>query len=73
MVRLRRRNSARRSSGSSHEFLRKLIHMPMGRSGTIEELAATVAFSASDNSGFITAATIPINANIPDAPTIPAG
>jgi NAD(P)-dependent dehydrogenase (short-subunit alcohol dehydrogenase family) len=46
--------------------------MPMGRFGTVEELAATVAYLASDDSGFVTAATIPINGGIPNAFTVPA-
>jgi len=44
----------------------------MGRFGTVEELAATVTFLASDDAGFVTAATIPINGGIPRAFTVPA-
>lgn len=54
------------------EVARRFVHMPMGRFGTVEELAATVAYLASDDSGFVTAATIPINGGIPNAFTVPA-
>lgn len=54
------------------EVARRFIHMPMGRFGTVEELAATVAFLASDDAGFVTAATIPINGGIPSAFTVPS-
>ena len=37
----------------------RLVHWPMGRFGTLEEAAATIAFLASDDAGFITAAAIP--------------
>ena len=59
------------NQAGSHELARRLVHMPMGRFGTIEELAATVAFLASDDAGFVTAAAIPTNGGIPSAFTIP--
>jgi NAD(P)-dependent dehydrogenase (short-subunit alcohol dehydrogenase family) len=54
------------------EVARRFVHMPMGRFGTVEELAATVAYLASDDAGFVTAAAIPINGGIPGAFTVPA-
>ena len=50
---------------------RRFAHMPMGRLGTIEELAATAVYLASDDAGFITAAVFPINGGIPSAYTVP--
>jgi NAD(P)-dependent dehydrogenase (short-subunit alcohol dehydrogenase family) len=37
----------------------RLVHWPDGRFGTLEEAPATIAFLASDDAGFITAAAIP--------------
>jgi len=50
---------------------RRFTHMPMGRLGTIEELAATAVYLASDDAGFVTAAVFPINGGIPSAYTVP--
>lgn len=49
---------------------RRFTHMPMGRFGTLEELAATVAYLASDDAGFVTASIFPINGGIPEAFTV---
>ena len=49
---------------------RRFTHMPMGRFGTLEELAATVAYLASDDSGFVTASVFPLNGGIPGAFTV---
>ena len=49
---------------------RRFTHMPLGRFGTIEELAGTVAYLASDDAGFVTASTFPINGGIPGAFTV---
>jgi len=49
---------------------RRFTHMPMGRFGTLDELAATVAYLASDDSGFVTASIFPINGGIPGAFTV---
>ena len=43
---------------------RRLVHVPMGRFGTAEEMAAAVAFLASDDSSFITGAAIPVDGGI---------
>jgi NAD(P)-dependent dehydrogenase (short-subunit alcohol dehydrogenase family) len=50
---------------------RRFAHMPMGRLGTLDELAATVAYLASDDAGFVTASVFPINGGIPAAFTVP--
>lgn len=50
---------------------RRFTHMPFGRFGTLEELAGTVAFLASADSGFITASLFPINGGIQQAFTVP--
>jgi len=50
---------------------KRLIHMPMGRFGTKEEAAGTAAFLACSDSGFITAAAIPLDGGITHAYTIP--
>jgi NAD(P)-dependent dehydrogenase (short-subunit alcohol dehydrogenase family) len=50
---------------------KRLVHWPMGRFGTLDEAAATIAFLASDDSGFITAAAIPLDGGITQAFTVP--
>jgi NAD(P)-dependent dehydrogenase (short-subunit alcohol dehydrogenase family) len=50
---------------------RRFGHMPMGRFGTLDELAGTVAYLASDDAGFVTASVFPINAGVPNAFTVP--
>jgi NAD(P)-dependent dehydrogenase (short-subunit alcohol dehydrogenase family) len=50
---------------------KRLVHWPMGRFGTLEEAAATIAFLASDDSGFITAAALPLDGGITKAFTVP--
>jgi NAD(P)-dependent dehydrogenase (short-subunit alcohol dehydrogenase family) len=59
--------------GSADEtWPKRLIHYPMGRFGTLEELAGTVAYLASDDSGFVTGASVPINGGITTAFTVPS-
>ncbi len=41
------------------EIERRFVHMPMGRFGTVEELAATATYLASDDAGFVTASSFP--------------
>jgi len=53
------------------ERKRRFSHMPLGRFGTLEELAGTVAFLASEDSGFITASVFPLDGGIQHAFTIP--
>jgi NAD(P)-dependent dehydrogenase (short-subunit alcohol dehydrogenase family) len=53
------------------ELPKRLIHYPMGRFGTLDELAATVAYLASDDSGFVTASAFPLNGGITTAFTVP--
>lgn len=52
------------------ETARRFTHMPMGRFGTIEQFTATAAYLASDDSGFVTAASFPMNGGIPNAFTV---
>jgi NAD(P)-dependent dehydrogenase (short-subunit alcohol dehydrogenase family) len=53
------------------EVRRRFSHMPMGRFGTLEELAGTIAYLASDDAGFVTASVFPVNGGIPNAFTVP--
>ena len=53
------------------ERQRRFQHMPLGRFGTLEELAGTVAFLASRDSGFITASVFPLDGGIQSAFTVP--
>lgn len=55
------------------ETERRFTHMPMGRFGTLDELAATAAYLASDDSGFVTASAFPITGGIPGAFTVASG
>lgn len=50
---------------------KRLVHWPMGRFGSLEEATGTIAFLASDESGFITAAAIPLDGGISGAFTVP--
>jgi NAD(P)-dependent dehydrogenase (short-subunit alcohol dehydrogenase family) len=50
---------------------KRLVHWPMGRFGTLEEAAGTIAFLADDDSGFITGAAIPLDGGITEAFTVP--
>ena len=52
---------------------RPFSRMPLGRLGTIEELAGTVAYLASDDSGFVTASSFPLDGGIQRAFTVPQG
>ncbi|MFZ0324179.1 MAG: 3-oxoacyl-ACP reductase [Actinomycetes bacterium] len=50
---------------------RRLVHVPMGRFGEPDELAAAVAFLASDDSSFITAANFLVDGGISGAYVTP--
>ncbi|MBL3689777.1 3-oxoacyl-ACP reductase [Leucobacter chromiireducens subsp. chromiireducens] len=50
---------------------RRLVHVPLGRFARPEELAASVAFLASDDSSFITASTFLVDGGISSAYTTP--
>ena len=50
---------------------KRLVHWPMGRFGSLDEAASTIAFLASDEAGFITAAAIPLDGGITAAFTVP--
>jgi NAD(P)-dependent dehydrogenase (short-subunit alcohol dehydrogenase family) len=54
------------------ELPKRLVHYPMGRFGTLEEYAGTVAYLASDDSGFVTGSSFPVNGGITTAFTVPA-
>jgi len=54
------------------ELPKRLIHYPMGRFGTLDEFAGTVAYLASDDSGFVTGSSFPINGGITTAFTVPS-
>jgi NAD(P)-dependent dehydrogenase (short-subunit alcohol dehydrogenase family) len=50
---------------------RRLVHIPMGRFGEADELAAAVAFLASDDSSFITASNFLVDGGISGAYVTP--
>lgn len=50
---------------------KRLVHWPTGRYGTLDEAAGTIAFLASDDSGFITGAAIPLDGGVTGAFTVP--
>jgi NAD(P)-dependent dehydrogenase (short-subunit alcohol dehydrogenase family) len=50
---------------------RRLVHIPMGRFAEAEEIAAAVAFLASDDSSFITASTFLVDGGIAGAYVTP--
>jgi NAD(P)-dependent dehydrogenase (short-subunit alcohol dehydrogenase family) len=50
---------------------RRLVHVPMGRFGEPEEMAAAVAFLASDDASFMTAATFLVDGGISGAYVTP--
>jgi NAD(P)-dependent dehydrogenase (short-subunit alcohol dehydrogenase family) len=50
---------------------RRLVHVPIGRFAEAEELAAAVAFLASDDSSFITASTFMVDGGISSAYVTP--
>ncbi|MET0740130.1 MAG: 3-oxoacyl-ACP reductase [Candidatus Nanopelagicales bacterium] len=50
---------------------RRLVHIPMGRFGTADEVAAAVAFLASDDASFITASTFLVDGGISAAYVTP--
>jgi NAD(P)-dependent dehydrogenase (short-subunit alcohol dehydrogenase family) len=54
------------------ERARRFIHYPMGRFGTLDELAGTVAYLASEDAGFITGAAFPLDGGITSAFTVPS-
>jgi NAD(P)-dependent dehydrogenase (short-subunit alcohol dehydrogenase family) len=50
---------------------RRLVHIPMGRFAEADEIAAAVAFLASDDSSFITASTFLVDGGISGAYVTP--
>jgi NAD(P)-dependent dehydrogenase (short-subunit alcohol dehydrogenase family) len=51
---------------------RRLVHIPMGRFAEADEIAAAVAFLASDDSSFITASTFLVDGGISAAYVTPS-
>ena len=51
----------------NHDINARTQHVPMGRLGTVEELAGTVAFLASQQAGFITGASIQVDGGMTGA------
>jgi len=50
---------------------RRLVHIPMGRFGEANEIAAAAAFLASDDSSFVTASTFLVDGGISGAYVTP--
>ena len=50
-----------------------MVRYPLGRLTALEELAASAAYLASDDSGYVTASVLPVHGAIPAAFTIPGG
>lgn len=59
------------AGAGEEEIARRFTHYPMGRFGTPEELAGTVAYLASDDAGFVTGAAFPLDGGITAAFTVP--
>jgi NAD(P)-dependent dehydrogenase (short-subunit alcohol dehydrogenase family) len=52
---------------------RRFVHYPMGRFARVDELAGTVAYLASDDSGYVTGAAFPMEGGMTTAFTVPVG
>ena len=58
-------------SKDPEQAARRLVHVPMGRFGRAEEIAAAALFLASDESSFVTASTFLVDGGIAGAYTTP--
>jgi NAD(P)-dependent dehydrogenase (short-subunit alcohol dehydrogenase family) len=65
------RDGIRVNAKDPERAARRLVHVPMGRFGEPEEIAAAVAFLASDDSSFITAAQFLVDGGITGAYVTP--
>jgi NAD(P)-dependent dehydrogenase (short-subunit alcohol dehydrogenase family) len=53
------------------QVARRMSRVPLGRPATLDEVAAAVAYLASDDSGYLTGSVFPVDGGIPAAYTIP--
>ncbi len=59
-------------ASDAEETKRRMTHIPMGRFGLAEEVAAAVAFLASDDASYITGSLFPLDGATSIAYTVPA-
>jgi NAD(P)-dependent dehydrogenase (short-subunit alcohol dehydrogenase family) len=58
-------------AGDPEQAARRMIHVPVGRFAEVEEIAAAVAFLASDDASFITATSLTVDGGITAAYVTP--
>jgi NAD(P)-dependent dehydrogenase (short-subunit alcohol dehydrogenase family) len=57
--------------GDESQWARRLVHVPVGRFGTVEEIANGALFLASDESSFMTGAALVVDGGVTAAYTTP--